>query len=219
MLCWNDGVAAFPKKWFNFSAFILEGRAARHCSSLAVQTHEPAQGCSSLCWVCAVSPHGVLGGRSCWHFDILPVFLCTGGYEYPAPPPYSYRETTIVEEPGEQGWERERGLVWTSSERVGGFWPNHSIINWKISTEMSEDKLRGLRVWLSSISQSTQILIKRKIKNKPKRHKIRAFRTNNFRACAPVLVTFMEVEKLKGDAEERLWRAATNTSYRRRHPF
>ncbi|RMC17786.1 hypothetical protein DUI87_05452 [Hirundo rustica rustica] len=23
----------------------------------------------------------------------------TGGYEYPSPPPYSYRETTIVEEP------------------------------------------------------------------------------------------------------------------------
>lgn len=28
------------------------------------------------------------------------VFLCTGGYEYPAPPPYSYGETATIEQPG-----------------------------------------------------------------------------------------------------------------------
>uniref|UniRef100_A0A8C3JA69 LITAF domain-containing protein n=1 Tax=Calidris pygmaea TaxID=425635 RepID=A0A8C3JA69_9CHAR len=33
-------------------------------------------------------------------FTFCPVFLCIGSYEYPSPPPYSYRETTTIEQPG-----------------------------------------------------------------------------------------------------------------------
>lgn len=79
---------------------------------------------------------------------------------------------------------------------------------------MSEDKLRqGTQTGFPSISQSTQVPIK---KTKPNQPEARAFRTNHFKASVSVLVTFMEVEKLQGDAEERLWRTVNNTSYRRK---
>lgn len=64
-----------------------------------------------LHWVMSASPvrhlpmhllwlqTGLLGGMSGTYFCVT-VFLFTGGYEYPPPPPYSCHETTTVEQPG-----------------------------------------------------------------------------------------------------------------------
>lgn len=61
----------------------------------------PCAGFGTPCQAPLVSHQGACGSQklfALWHFAFFS--LCTGGYDYPSPPPYSYRETTTIEEPG-----------------------------------------------------------------------------------------------------------------------
>lgn len=115
-------------------------------------------------------PKGLLGARSCWHLHIFALFFFAQGamsillpHLTPTEKPPSSRSPVS---PGLCSWQHlglrasntEMGLVLTSTGRVGAFWPNHHLISWKISTEMSEDKLtQKTQTWFSSISQSIEV--------------------------------------------------------------
>uniref|UniRef100_A0A8C0UJH3 Cell death-inducing p53-target protein 1 n=1 Tax=Cyanistes caeruleus TaxID=156563 RepID=A0A8C0UJH3_CYACU len=84
-------------------------RAASHCrfGSQNSQTHPVAAprcaGFGSPCQAPLVSLHGAFGSQKLFALTCFSLFFFAGGYEYPSPPPYSYRESVTIEQPGEPG--------------------------------------------------------------------------------------------------------------------
>lgn len=164
MLCWNDGVAAFPKKWFNFSAFIIEGRAASHCRLFGFADPRASSGLFLPVLALCCLTKGFWEAEAVGTLTFCLFFLAQGAMSTLLPHLTPTEKPPSWRSPVSQGWScsRERGLVLTSTEGVGGFWPNHNIINWKISTEMSEDKLRGLRLDFPALANLLKFPLKEK---------------------------------------------------------